>query len=350
MTSVASRRSRSASMPRTSSSVVRSPRPGRRERRGSSPRPLRRDELDHPSRSSRRSGGSASPRGRRAGARDSFRRRPRHRERDVAAHRRTDHDELALGSLQHPLRPAVDRVAAEVVEVRRGHVVVLQRRQLRLPHALVEREGVEEDDVHGCSTVTAPSASRPRRARAGAVDPERLGQLGELLLRGGSSAGESAVRGRGSDRGRLGAGQPGEQRRVRAQRHRVTRRQRAVVLGDGEVLVDHLAALEGDEPHDLAPLDAEREHDPAGDVRELRRELAQPIGLGGGVLVVDADPAVRGAETTLAADRTTRGTKRATAFSTALWSSVCTCTDPEWTAWPASRCSSESRSVSSDRR
>ena len=45
-----------------------------------------------------------------------------------------------------PLRPAVDRATAEVVEVRGVTTSWSPSTSLRLPHALVERERVQEDD------------------------------------------------------------------------------------------------------------------------------------------------------------------------------------------------------------
>ena len=78
-------------------------------------------------------------------AADPLRREPRDVVARVAAERRADEHEVARIAVEDRLRPLVDRVA-ELVEERR--LRARRERALTLPHARVEREGVQEDDGH----------------------------------------------------------------------------------------------------------------------------------------------------------------------------------------------------------
>ena len=80
----------------------------------------------------------------------------RHRERAVAAHRRADQGEVAL-----EIRGRIARAHSSIdeprpVEVGREHLVAGERLELRLPHPRVEREGVQEDDLHAGSMTRSP--------------------------------------------------------------------------------------------------------------------------------------------------------------------------------------------------
>ena len=138
------------------------------------------------------------------------------------------------------------------------------------PRDIGTARGVVERD-HGCTPITVAICSYSSWA-------------------GGSSAGEAAVRATSRTLPRVGAGQPPDDRRVRAERVGVARRQRPVVLGNGLVLVDVGAPVEEVVAHDGATLDAERDRDTAGRVRELLRQRLQPFGVGVGRVRAHAHP------------------------------------------------------------
>jgi uncharacterized protein YecE (DUF72 family) len=72
----------------------------------------------------------------------------RHREGDVTAHRCSDDGDVVLAARQQRIRPPAHRRAAEVVQVRHLHVLSGEGVELRLPHPLVERHRVEQEDLH----------------------------------------------------------------------------------------------------------------------------------------------------------------------------------------------------------
>jgi hypothetical protein len=82
------------------------------------------------------------------------------RESDVAAHRSADRGELPVDLFEDLLGPLVDRVAAELVEIRVDDVMTRQSVALRRPHLGAERKSVEQYDLHAFSTITAPGISR----------------------------------------------------------------------------------------------------------------------------------------------------------------------------------------------
>src|SRR5204862_4996814 len=89
-----------------------------------------------------------------------------------------------------------------------------------------------------------------------------------------------------------GPGQPRDHRRVRAERDRVAGRQRLVVVGYGEVLVDDRASLEDDVADDRSLLEPDCDRHGAGRIRELAAEPAQRARLAIAELVVHRGPAV----------------------------------------------------------
>src|SRR5438094_2377306 len=89
----------------------------------------------------------------------------------------------------------------------------------------------------------------------------------------------------------IGSGQPRDHRRVRAEGDRIAGRQRLVVLGYGEILVDDRAPLEDDVADDRSLLEPDRHRHGAGRIRELAAEPAQHSRLAVAELVVHRGPA-----------------------------------------------------------
>ena len=109
------------------------------------------------------------------------------------------------------------------------------------PRAVRAAGGVEERERRPRSSPgsrASPSRARRPRARSRPRSPRGA------PARGGSSAGRRGRAGDRADAGRVGAGQPRDDARVRGERDHVAGRQRPVVLGHREVLVDDAAGLE----------------------------------------------------------------------------------------------------------
>ena len=90
--------------------------------------------------------------------REAFGCEARDRARRVPAHRRADRDEPAGHRLEHSQRPVVE-ARAEPVERRRRGLVISERLDLGRPHPAVERQRVQEDDVHLDNAATTPSSA-----------------------------------------------------------------------------------------------------------------------------------------------------------------------------------------------
>jgi hypothetical protein len=85
----------------------------------------------------------------------------RHCKRRVAAQRGADQNELVLLLAEDRLGVGAYRPSA-AVEPGRDHLVLAQGLELRLPHPLVERERVQQDDLHSAETTARSSAMAGR--------------------------------------------------------------------------------------------------------------------------------------------------------------------------------------------
>ncbi len=153
---------------------------------------------------------------------------------------------------------------------------------------------MQEQDLHR-SILTDPSMLlRIGPPRSGALDVHDAGELREKLARRRQVGRRGSRSSDASHRLRVGAGQARHHGGIRGETDDVARRQRAVELGDGEVLVHDPPSLEEDHSHELLTLDAEQQGHGTDPVGKLAREAAEHLRVPVADVVVHGDPAAPG--------------------------------------------------------